>query len=196
MPRVFSHVKRKCRRPCGGMLCSRPAIRGRDLKYGVGLNHLPSGRFGANAAWLGLNVIAQNLARCSTRLGLGDTLITTDTLRRRYLGVPGRLTRSARRMTLHLPQGLALGRAFQRRPGQPAGRRPGHVTGGHRAPADPSTRRRAKPDEHHDTVISYARLSGPGRPAAAFCGIHPVRRVHGLLAGQPLAIGGFGLSLA
>ena len=45
----------------------------RDLKYGVGLNHLPSGRFGANAAWLGLNVIAHNLARFSTRLGLdGD----------------------------------------------------------------------------------------------------------------------------
>ena len=42
----------------------------RDLKYGVGLNHLPSGRFGANAAWLGLNVIAHNLARFSTRLGL------------------------------------------------------------------------------------------------------------------------------
>ncbi|MGH9247093.1 MAG: IS1380 family transposase, partial [Acidimicrobiales bacterium] len=30
----------------------------RDLKYGVGLNHMPSGRFGANAAWLGINVIA------------------------------------------------------------------------------------------------------------------------------------------
>ena len=43
----------------------------RDLKYGVGLNHMPSGRFGANAAWLGLNVIAHNLARFSTRLGLG-----------------------------------------------------------------------------------------------------------------------------
>jgi hypothetical protein len=42
----------------------------RDLKYGVGLNHLPSGRFGANAAWLGLNVIAHNLACFSTRLGL------------------------------------------------------------------------------------------------------------------------------
>ena len=25
----------------------------RNLKYGVGLNHLPSGRFPANAAWLG-----------------------------------------------------------------------------------------------------------------------------------------------
>ena len=60
--------------------------------------------FGANAAWLGLNVIAHNMARFSTRLGLGETLITTDTLRRRYLRVPGRLTCSARRLTLHLPR--------------------------------------------------------------------------------------------
>ena len=30
----------------------------RDLKYGVGLNHLPSGRFAANAAWLSIQVIA------------------------------------------------------------------------------------------------------------------------------------------
>ena len=30
----------------------------RELKYGVGLNHLPSGRFAANAAWLALNVLA------------------------------------------------------------------------------------------------------------------------------------------
>ena len=29
----------------------------RDLKYGVGLNHLPSGRFPANAAWLAVQVI-------------------------------------------------------------------------------------------------------------------------------------------
>ena len=33
----------------------------RDLKYGVGLNHLPSGRFAANAAWLAIQVIAHNL---------------------------------------------------------------------------------------------------------------------------------------
>jgi hypothetical protein len=76
----------------------------RDLKYGVGLNHMPSGRFGANAAWLGFNVMAHNLARWTSRLGLGETLIATDTLRRRYLRTPGRLTRSARRLTLHLPQ--------------------------------------------------------------------------------------------
>ncbi len=75
----------------------------RDLKYGVGLNHLPSGRFGANAAWLGLNVIAHNLARWTSRTGLGERLVATATLRRRYLRVPGRLTCSARRQTLHLP---------------------------------------------------------------------------------------------
>ena len=76
----------------------------RDLKYGVGLNHMPSGRFGANAAWLALGVIAHNLARWASRLGLGETLIATDTLRRRYLGMPGRLTQSARKHTLHLPE--------------------------------------------------------------------------------------------
>ena len=75
----------------------------RDLKYGVGLNHLPSGRFGANAAWLNLNVTAHNLARWVSRLGLGETLIATDTLRRRHLRTPGRITRSGRKLTMHLP---------------------------------------------------------------------------------------------
>jgi hypothetical protein len=51
----------------------------RDLKYGVGLNHLPSGRFGANAAWLALNVMAHNMARWTCRLGGLDTAdATTD----------------------------------------------------------------------------------------------------------------------
>ena len=75
----------------------------RDLKYGVGLNHLPSGRFGANAAWLALNIIAHNLARWTSRLGLDETIIATDTLRRHHLHLPARITRSARRNTLHLP---------------------------------------------------------------------------------------------
>jgi Transposase DDE domain group 1 len=76
----------------------------RDLKYGVGLNHLPSGRFGANAAWLALNVIAHNLSRWVGRVGLGEPLITHKTLRRRYLQLPGRLTTSGRRPTLHFPR--------------------------------------------------------------------------------------------
>lgn len=77
----------------------------RDLKYGVGLNHLPSGRFGANAAWLSLNAMAHNLARWVGRIGLGvTTFIATKTLRRRFLSVPGRLTRSGRGQTLHLSE--------------------------------------------------------------------------------------------
>ena len=75
----------------------------RDLKYGVGLNHLPSGRFAANAAWLAVQVIAHNLARWTARLGLGEGIVTTRTLRRRYFALAGRLTHSARRWTLHLP---------------------------------------------------------------------------------------------
>ena len=74
----------------------------RDLKYGMGLNHLPSGRFGANGAWLAVQVIAHNLARWTARIGLGEGIVTTKTLRRRLFALAGRLTRSARRVTLHL----------------------------------------------------------------------------------------------
>ena len=75
----------------------------RDLKYGVGLNHLPSGRFPANAAWMAIQVMAHNLARWTDRIGLGEQVMTTKTLRRRFFSLVGRLTRSARRLTLHLP---------------------------------------------------------------------------------------------
>jgi hypothetical protein len=75
----------------------------RDLKYGVGLNHMPSGRFGANAAWLAFNIMAHNIARWTSRVGFGETLIATDSLRRHHLAMPGRLATSARKRTLHLP---------------------------------------------------------------------------------------------
>ena len=39
------------------------------FKHGVGLNHLPSGRF---AAWLAVQVMAHNLARWTARIGLGE----------------------------------------------------------------------------------------------------------------------------
>jgi hypothetical protein len=44
-----------------------------------------------------------NLARWTARIGLGAGIITTKTLRRRLFGLPGRFTRSARRVILHLP---------------------------------------------------------------------------------------------
>ena len=75
----------------------------RDLKYGMALNHLPSGKFGANGAWLAVQVMAHNLARWTARIGLGAGIVTTKTLRRRLFALAGRLTRSARRVRLHLP---------------------------------------------------------------------------------------------
>ena len=84
----------------------------RDLKYGVGLNHLPSGRFAANGAWLAVQVMAHNLARWTARIGLGEQIVTTKTLRRRCFSLAGRLTRKARRLTLHLPQGWPWGNQF------------------------------------------------------------------------------------
>ena len=75
----------------------------RDLKYGVGLNHLPSGRFAANGAWLAIQVVAHNLARWTVRIGLGQQVVTTKTLRRRFFSIAGRLTRKARRLTCIFP---------------------------------------------------------------------------------------------
>ena len=77
----------------------------RDLKHGVGLNHLPTGKFGANAAWLALQVMAHNLALWVGRLGVGGTPLRMKTLRSRLLCLPGRLTRCARRLFLALPVG-------------------------------------------------------------------------------------------
>ena len=75
----------------------------RDLKYGLGLDHMPSGKFGANAAWLALNVIAHNLARWMGRLG-GFAISCLKTWRERLLTLPGRqLVQHGRRRGLRLP---------------------------------------------------------------------------------------------
>ena len=86
----------------------------RDLKDGVGLNHLPSGRFAANGAWLAVRTMAHNLARWTARIGLGERIATTKTLRRRFFSLAGRLTRSARRLTLHLPDRWPWAEKFSR----------------------------------------------------------------------------------
>jgi hypothetical protein len=86
----------------------------RDLKYGMGLNHMPSGRFGANGAWLAFNVMAHNLTRWVEAIGLHEAPpMTTKTMRRRPLRVPGRLTRSGRRSSLHLPTHWPWAAQFQ-----------------------------------------------------------------------------------
>ncbi|MFJ1709875.1 IS1380 family transposase [Kitasatospora sp. NPDC088346] len=68
------------------------------------LAHLPSGSFQANNAWLTLWAIAFNLLRAAGSLaGAFHARATTATLRGHLVNVPGRLARSARRLTLRLP---------------------------------------------------------------------------------------------
>jgi len=75
----------------------------RDLKDQA-LAHFPSGKFTANGAWTVIACLAHNLLRWTSVLGLpGQTVRAARTLRRRLLTLPGRLTRTARRWTLHLP---------------------------------------------------------------------------------------------
>jgi hypothetical protein len=75
----------------------------RDLKDQA-LAHFPSGHFHANGAWTVIAALAHNLLRWTQILGQpGATMRTARTLRRRLLALPGRLTHTARRWTLHLP---------------------------------------------------------------------------------------------
>jgi Transposase DDE domain group 1 len=70
------------------------------------LAHLPSGHFWANSAWTVLAAIAFNLTRAAGTLASSfHARATTGTIRAQLITVPGRLARSARRLTLHLPTG-------------------------------------------------------------------------------------------
>jgi len=77
----------------------------RDLKDQA-LRHFPSGSYSANSAWTVIAALAHNLGRWATQIGLPDQPPRTAATRRRRLWrIPGRLTRTARRWTLHLPTG-------------------------------------------------------------------------------------------
>lgn len=78
----------------------------RDLKEGAGLEHCPSGRFFANAAWLACAVLAHNLTRWTARLGHiqpDGQLTVARTVRSRVLALPGRLVNRSGRLVLRLP---------------------------------------------------------------------------------------------
>jgi hypothetical protein len=68
------------------------------------LCHIPSGRFGANSAWVLCAAIAHNLLRAAGVLaGERHTRARGSTLRRRIVNVPARLARPQHRPILHLP---------------------------------------------------------------------------------------------
>jgi hypothetical protein len=89
----------------------------RDLKEGAGLEHCPSGRFFANAAWLACAVLAHNLIRWSARLGdvhPDDQLTVARTVRTRVLALPGRLVNRSGTIVLRLPERWPWATTFTR----------------------------------------------------------------------------------
>jgi hypothetical protein len=78
------------------------------------LAHFPSGKFAANAAWLTLAALAHNLTRALGVLAGGThTKARTGTIRRRLIAVAARISRTARTITLHLPQHWPWEHAWQ-----------------------------------------------------------------------------------
>ena len=68
------------------------------------LAHMPSGRFGANSAWVLCAAIAHNLLRAAATLaGQQHAVARGATLRRKIVNIPARLARPQRRPVLHLP---------------------------------------------------------------------------------------------
>jgi hypothetical protein len=85
--------------PCGdGARHPRPQARRRAAA-------LPLGQVPGQRRVAGHHYLAHNLLRWVATLGLGHRgLVAAKTLRCRLIALPGRLTRSARRSRLHLPQ--------------------------------------------------------------------------------------------
>jgi hypothetical protein len=68
------------------------------------LAHIPSGRFGANSAWILCAAIAHNLLRATGVLaGERHARARGSTLRRKIVNIPARLARPQHRPILHLP---------------------------------------------------------------------------------------------
>jgi hypothetical protein len=76
---------------------------------------MPSGRFGANSAWVLCAGIAHNLLHAAgTLAGDSHRVARGATLRRRIITVPARLARLARTPILHLPRRWPWARAWLR----------------------------------------------------------------------------------
>jgi len=78
----------------------------RDLKEGAGLEHLPSGNFSANSAWLCCAVLAHNLVRWTATTGTPTTppvLTVARTVRVQLLALPARLVNRSGTPILRAP---------------------------------------------------------------------------------------------
>ena len=87
----------------------------KDLKEGAGMEHVPSGNFSANAAWL----VCPHWPTTSSAGALGeitpeDHLVVARTVRTRFLSVPGRMVSGWGTPTLRAPLEWPWAKAFSR----------------------------------------------------------------------------------
>lgn len=78
----------------------------RDVKEGAGLEHIPSGNFSANSAWLCCAILAHDLIRWTTILGepqRAEALTVARTTRTQLIALPGRLVNRSGTPTLRMP---------------------------------------------------------------------------------------------
>ncbi len=85
----------------------------RDLKEGVGLSHMPSGKFNANGAWCVIATLAHNMMRWLNSIGDNQTKrITAKSFRKRFIVFAARITTRARTYILHLPEKWPYAKAW------------------------------------------------------------------------------------
>jgi hypothetical protein len=89
----------------------------RDLKEGAGMDHVPSGRFAANGAWLCCAVLAHNLIRWTVTLGQARPV---DQLTVARTGAPACSASPAASSTRPASSCCAARRAGRGRDGSPA----------------------------------------------------------------------------
>jgi hypothetical protein len=88
----------------------------RDLKEGSGLEHCPSGNFGANSAWLQCAVLAHNLIRWTATIGEPvEALTVARTVRTQLLAIPARIVNRSGTPTLRAPARWPWADRFTRR---------------------------------------------------------------------------------
>ena len=84
------------------------------LKSDLAGGQLPSGLFGANAAWWALAILSLNLNAAMKRLVLGKDWIAKrmKAVRFRLIGLPGRVVSHARKLIIRLAGGTEAITAF------------------------------------------------------------------------------------
>ena len=89
----------------------------KDLKEGAGMEHVPSGKFDANSAWLAHAVLAHNLIRQASYLGEitpAESMVIARSFRNHFISLVGRLVNRSGKITLRTPARWPWAKAFIR----------------------------------------------------------------------------------